>query len=320
MIFRSIRLQTAVCALLLISCAGLYGNIFKADIETGASRSFSSTLYQIGGKVKLPNGTTGNTNFPISELKFPANIYVGYVNVKGTFIDRITVNARFIYNFNKIKSGTMIDTDWDIYSSPVAQSHSEAILNTLHTVDVDITYRVVSVRFFSLNIGAGFMYQYFNYDIENLAQWDLFTPGVLTSTTRAGLVLTYNIKYYMPYLSLSPCFNIQDRFFISIKFAVSPYPVGIDRDNHLLRTKLNTGKANGVAIIASIDFEYHIVDSVFLSLECAVNQIYAWGQQKQYWYGTWDLPTVPGSKATIENRLESTQVYISLGAGISVSF
>jgi outer membrane protease len=303
-----IKLQTALCAFLLTS-SGLYGNFFKADIETGASRSFSYTLYQIGVKGA----------FPISELKFPAAVNVGYANVKGTFIDRITVNARFSYNFNH-NSGTMIDSDWDQYRNPIAQSHSKAILNTFHSVDVDIAYRVATVRFLSLHAGVGFMYQYFNYDIENLVQWDTVSiPGNLTIIARAGLVLTYNIKYYMPYISISPCFNILDRIFIYIKLAISPYPVGIDRDNHLLRAKLATGKAHGIAIIAALDLDYHVIDSVFVSMECTVNQVWAWGKQKQMRYAT-TPEGPPGPIATIENRLVSTQVYVSLGAGISINF
>ncbi len=286
---------------------------FTADLETGFSRSFAYTQYQIGNRVTLPDGTVGYTVFPLSELDFPLDFFTWYAELNADIADRVALRCRFTMNINE-QTGIMRDSDWNSDEIKVIYSESDAFCKTFIYWDTDISCRIFRINFFSFSAGAGFTYQHMDFDVKNVVQADISSglPGF--TTVVPGLVLTYEAKYYLPYLVLYPRFDFGSGISILLKIAVSPYATGWERDDHILRSKLSLGKATGVAGLFMVDFTWRFWRWFYVSLECGVNAVFLEGNQNQAYYAV-----TPGPIARINSSMESTQVYLTLGVGFHFS-
>ena len=76
----SILTITIVLLIFFYLAFPIYGDIIISNIELGIERLFGYTQYQIGGIYTEPDGTTGIYFFPVSELKFPIDVYMFFIN------------------------------------------------------------------------------------------------------------------------------------------------------------------------------------------------------------------------------------------------
>ncbi len=312
------------------------GNNINLSVDLGTGVMRGHTTYQIGGDVKYADGARDNLHFPISELKFPLDVYMASLSASAEFKERwkLIINAK--KNITDA-AGTMEDSDWgywhdgaDLPHDPGSTcdpdrcypdsldiySESDAELEAL-IVDVDFRYRFFNKAFsktrLSFFAGAGHIYEKFSYEVSDVDQWypsyqDYF--GVdLGHDEVSGKVLTYDIKYFIPYIKAGTTFAVMDRLGIEGSFAFSPYLIIKDEDNHILRDKISEGELEGYAIMFSLEGRYNFSKHWYTKLEINYMNLYAEGEQEQ---------SIGGAHfATIDQEITSEQMTALLKAGYS---
>jgi outer membrane protease len=304
------------------------------DLGTGVMRGH--TTYQIGGDVKYANGDREELHFPLSELKFPLDVYMASLSASAEFKEkwRLAINVKKNITDD---AGTMEDSDWGIWhmgeelphkrgyvcnpeycssDSLDIYSESDAELDAL-IIDQDFRYTFLNKAFrktrLSFFAGAGLIYENFNYEVSNVDQWypsyeDYF--GVeLDHQKVSGKVLTYDIKYYIPYIKAGTSFAFLERFDVEGSFAISPYLIIKDKDNHILRQKESEGELEGSAIMLSVEGRYIFLRHWFLKLALNYMGLYAKGEQEQSLRGS--------DFATIDQEITSEQMTAMLKAGVT---
>ena len=261
-------------------------------------------------------------HFPISELKFPLDVFMFYANLNLTFIDRITIHFNVRKNIHN-KAGKMKDSDWVPYPDvKTIYSESTARLNAIFT-EADLSLRLFTVSFFSLVLGAGFTHQYFYYWCSDTAQTSILsnTPPYIGSPSYVRLpckVITYDLRYYMATVQITPVFTFMERLEIALAIRFSPYLRARDIDDHILRGKESKGDSTGTAFMPFLRIRYLFPSRVFLAAQLDYLILNTKGHQTQSYY----LPVaeaggIPGWYARTENRLKSEQLSVGLGAGYS---
>jgi outer membrane protease len=288
----------------------------RIDVEAGFDYNAFYTLYQIGGKIHTRD-SYGILYFPLSELAFPLDSFFFYCNASIRIMEIVTFQGRFRKNMQK-DVGKMKDSDWYPYPGiKTAYSESDTELNAM-TGSGDILFRLFRIRFYVLQFGVGFIYQYFDFKCRNVLQHD-----VLSGPYRIIYIplksLTYEVNYYIPHLQLLQRFTFfEDRFNIDAGLQFSPYTWAKDIDDHLLRFKKSIGRSNGYAVSPSIELSYLFPVNVFIKTRLKYLYIRTRGEQEQsYYLPNFENNYIPGKYGTIENKLISHQLNISLGAGYS---
>ena len=227
--------------------------IGRLDLENGFERYFFYTRYRIGGKTYSRSGGV-HYHFPISELRFPLETFMFYANLNLSFIDRITIHFNVRKNIHN-KVGIMKDTDWVPYPGvKTIYSESTARLNAIFT-EADLSVRLFTVSFFSLVLGAGFTHQYFYYWCSDTLQTSIYTstPPYIGSPSIIKIpctVITYDLRYYMATIQITPVFTFIERLEIALALRFSPYLRARDIDDHILRGKKSKGDSDGRRIHA----------------------------------------------------------------------
>ncbi len=306
--------------------------IGQFEIENGFERLFLYTLYQIGGKTQSRRGIS-YYHFPISELKFPLNIYMFYANLNLSFLDRITIHYGMHASINS-RVGKMEDSDWVPYHNiKTIYSESDARLNAIFN-EADLTVRLFTVSFFSLKVGAGFMHQYLYYwcsNVEQMSIYDTSSPiyiGNPEYIKLQGKIITYKLNYYIFTLQITPVFSIPIKggsLEITTAIRFSPYLKAKDVDDHILRGKLSEGDSHGTAFMPSLRLKYLFPSRIFITAKLDYLYLVTKGKQNQSYYNPFLDPYsttnyIPGWFAQLENRLKSEQLTVSLGAGYSFEF
>ncbi len=322
------------------------------DVECGIERFYGYTLYQIGGtSVDLDGKSSSYGHSPISQLKFPIDVYMASLSLRFNIAEKFSLGFQVKNNdlngalkFNSY-SGKMKDTDWgywyldseryptnkywalpntiDIYST------SDAKLSAL-IINGDFLYQIVKTQRFSLRFGVGFLYQNLDFTISNLDQWypsyPLYASNILATygagssvyglhIGQSGKVLTYQIKYYFPYLKMAASVNATERLCISPALEYSPLVRAKDRDDHLLRSKISKGESFGYSMTLSCRADYRFGSRLVIGATFSYTMIDTEGHQRQA--GPYDENSpiiVPYGR--IENKIESKQFL----AGLSIGF
>jgi len=331
---------TLLIAAVIIAGPHAYARDLDIAISAGVERYSGYTLYQIGGKFTAPDGSEGNYQFPLSELKFPLDVYMMYFGAEAAIFRRIvlrlgieTNTAGGFIDFSK-NAGKMEDSDWGIwfiqgypwarYDSLDIFSRSSAELDGV-ILDSAAGIELYRSGMISFTIGAGFLYQYFDYVVRDLDQWypsyeeysAYLPPEYAGNDLVPGRVITYEVKYRIPYAEASISLRPLKRLSLWSRIAFSPLVSSDDVDDHLLRSKLSKGSAQGSAVIFNIEAECRIRGNWSAGLYSRFIYMVTEGNQDQSFYE--DTPEGPeGPIGTIENRLESHQ--LSTGIMIEYSF
>lgn len=290
---------------------------FSVDLGTGVLRGH--TTYQIGGKVKYADGTRDRFHFPLSELEFPLDVTLVSLGLSTEIKEKWKISLSAKKNITS-DAGKMKDSDWGINDSNAPKSldiysESDAKLDAL-IINLDFRYKFINKTFrknrLSFFMGAGYVHENFEYDISNLDQWYPSEPN-RPHDTQSGKVLTYDIKYHIPYIKAGTTFSIINRFGIEGSIAYSPYLAIEDEDDHILRDKLSKGDLDGTAIMLSLEGSYQFTRHWFAKIDLNYMDLSADGKQKQYFYN------MPGKVyfATIDQKIESEQLTAMLKAGYS---
>jgi hypothetical protein len=300
------------------------------EIENGFERSFLYTLYQIGGKSLSRQGYT-IYHFPISELKFPLDAYFFYFNLNINFLNRLTIHYSMHKNINN-RVSKMKDSDWVPFPKvKTIYSESDARLNAVFN-ESDLAVRLFTVSFFSLDLGAGFMHQYLYYwcsNVEQVSIYDTSSPiyiGNPQYVKLRGKIITYKLQYYIFTMQITPVFKIPiGTGFLEIVTAIrfSPYLKAKDIDDHILRGKISKSESTGTAFMPFLKIIYTFYNRIFITAKFEYLYLTTEGKQQQYYYNPFldsNSDKIPGWYASLQCKLKSEQISISLGAGYSFEF
>ncbi len=300
---------------------------FNFFLSAGAGIMRGNTTYQIGGNYTGPEGN-GNLHFPISELKFPFDVYTA--NIKGGFEynEKLRLKALFRKNITK-KTGNMKDSDWGVpWEDPPGSetyywygpnsldiySESKTEVNAF-ILDIDFTYKFLHKNFkstsFSLYGGIGYRHQDYNFECRLIRQWDYrqdAPPGERMDAVGDGRVgLTYDVTSYIPYIKIAPGLKKENVFSVEAGVGISPYTKIRDKDNHILRSKISKAECEGYSILLSLAGRLEILNPVFVEVTLDYICIDTEGKQKQYTNGSWS--------ATIDQKNFSKVTSIEVSAG-----
>lgn len=282
---------------------------FGISLDAGVESWSGDITYQIGFPVTDAWGYTYNGYFPFSELTFPLDVTFGVVKAELTLIDKYQIGLKVKKNVTD-PDDYMEDRDWitpadasrlDIYSDSGVTDFTATV------IDVDAGYRIVNSESISLAAGLGYMYQDFEYETAVIRQW---SPSGLQGFDYVGdgrNSIIYEVDCKMPYLFVSGSLSIIPSLRINGRLAFAPWVDIDDRDQHLLRSKVNTGDLEGTAVMVSVDAEYDVTPQFFLAAGLDYTDIEADGDMDAYFFGIYDH--------TVAEEFESNQTSLFAKVG-----
>jgi outer membrane protease len=279
-------------------------------IELGGEWMYGYTLYKIGGLVTEPNGTSGNAPFPLSEIKYPLNIFL--VTLKGdwSFIDRFEIALDFKMSLTS-NNGLIEDSDWGSDTDPtalVSYSTSDSTLN-FFSIDPVFLYKIYSENSFSVSVGPGFLFQHYYMTASDLNQ----TSQAYGSGYVPGEVSTYELYQYMFYGAIKLNYT-SDLVIIDFLAGISPV-FSSDDDNHILRDKENKASSTGFGAILRLELSRNISDNIFIALKGDYIYITTSGTQQQSYYSA---PNEDGAPVGLADTINYTQESMQFTAGLDI--
>lgn len=285
---------------------------FQFSMDAGVEAWGGDITYQIGFPVTDAYGYTYNGYFPFSELSFPLDATFGVVEAEAVILNKYVIGLTLKKNVTD-PDDYMEDRDWITDSDPQrldVYSDSEVTDFSAFIVDVDLSYRVFVNDRISLAAGFGYMYQDFEYDTAVRRQW---SPSGYMGFDYIGdgtTSLIYEVDFEMPYLLFEGQFNIIPALKLNGRIAYAPWVDVDNTDQHLLRSKVNTGNLSGYAFMTSIEAEYDFTPQFFMMGGLDYTFVDVDGDMDASFYGIYDH--------TVAEELESNQT--SLFAKIGFRF
>jgi len=286
------------------------GGPWKLDVWAGGGYLSGDMNYEIGGDL-MSFGAQSYANDPTSKLEFPFRVMTVTVNAAVTYSDLLEARISYSHNTDN-PNKKMQDSDWDDGNDPslmTVYSESDAGLKA-YTVDGDIKFwllrkynekQEVTAAF---GPGVGYMYQNLDWDISNVDQW--YPPYPDDPHYRfAGPVMTYDAEIYAPYVAL---YGKAKLSWVQLDGSFGWCFISThERDNHLLRGKINTTDGSGKGIKANLNAKFPLHKGLYLTANINLFSFYASGTQHQKFYGEeW---------YQINDRARSTQLMYTLGLG-----
>jgi outer membrane protease len=312
-----------ICSLLVFFTSPALAGV---DFSVGGGYLAGDTQYQIGGRTLFADGSADNIHFPLSELSFPLDSYVVKGQIDIDFGKKWGLMLTAETNVTD-DSGKMEDSDWGLNEgSPIDQldvySESETEMD-MHAFEGKLSYQLYQGYYgetalnsetgnsniiFSYTVGLGYKYQKYDFDVYDLDQWYPSAPNVPHDYVD-GLVLTYEAEYQIPYLELGMKMSAYEKFLLDLSVAYAPYVAFKDKDQHLLRGKVNIADHgwDGDALMLNLNMRYYISGDWYLQADFEAMKITSEGQAKSYLDGVWNH--------TIDHEITSHQYrsYLMLG-------
>ncbi|MDY6824433.1 MAG: omptin family outer membrane protease [Thermodesulfobacteriota bacterium] len=276
------------------------------DVELSLDRLEGISQYQIGGQVVTPTDSAF-IRFPLSELEFPLESYLGSITLNTTIWDRLTVSMSGTANMVHADPGTMKDSDWintSVY--PDIYSESEADLD-VRIWEAKLAWRLFQRAPYALYVGLGYISQDFGFDVGNTYQVSS-VPGYSTGFY-SGATLTYDVTYTIPYGEIRGTYAATDKTIIELSGGYSPYARAEDTDQHLLTDRMSKGDCDGYAILGAVKTRYFFTDRFSANFGMHYRYIFTEGISKTY-------DSVSNHWLhTIDQEIESKQASVRLGIG-----
>ncbi len=285
------------------------------------------TLYKIGGDFNVPGQAAGTSNFTLSELEFPLDVYTASAGLSVVLSGRLQLRLGLTRNLTS-DAGSMQDSDWGVwylnygypYSPDTLDISSESRTDLEATMfQSDVLFRLLATPAFTLAAGVGYHYQNFHYELSDLDQWYpsyYYYTGENAAHDRVyGPVGSYDVSFHLVMLEGAAEVRPWPDFSIWCLVGVAPYARAQDEDNHILRAKRSEGDATGTAVLLDLGIEYRLPAGVFIGLGYEYQHISTSGTQTQTWYRTTSEANA-GDWLTIDQEIESSQHAIDLTLGL----
>ena len=258
-----------------LSCVLLFAAIFfikggapshaaNFDVTAGIEKLSGDTTYRIGFPVDFVNFGTVEGYFPFSQLEFPLDVYMLSLGGSIEFTDRWKASLTIQTNITN-DPGKMKDSDWTTESDPTSLdifSTSDTELDAM-IWDINLGYTIYKAPKFSFIVGGGYLHQNFDFTASNLDQWYPSNPA-RPHVRVSGPAIAYEITYDIPYLEVGIQSTINTKFSVGASLGYSPFVTVEDKDQHLLRNKVNRGDLEGDALLFSVEARYNIFTNWFL--------------------------------------------------------
>jgi outer membrane protease len=259
-----------------------------------------------------------------SELEFPlqtglAGIKLGYAAQDRPGRSRVKLALSWLQNTDS-GSGSVKDSDWLSNDQDILEVGSPHPGKDIYSEsDMELKARLIEVQaVFGQRLGktveigpmAGFKYQQFKYDVSDVNQVGYGPYAASYTGSVAGPVATYEVEYQMFYVGLSADFRAPS-FTATAGLAFAPAVVAEDRDDHILRSKLSTGKATGFAYLASLGADWDLLLSRDLNVTFGINgeylRISTQGTQDQTFYAGANA----GESYSLDDKITSEQLLLT---------
>ena len=305
-----------VVGLVLGRVALAYDRGYKVNFTLGIGKLSGNTTYQIGGTANISGLGSQELHFPVSELEFPLDVYMVSMGGNIAFAEKWKMSVDVGKNITS-DAGKLKDSDWGVYwleGMPGAEqdtldiySESDANLDAL-IININLQYRFYESPNWSFSAGLGYMGENFDYEVSNLDQWypssTYYFGYDLGHEYVSGKVITYTVKYSIPYMEASVrC--VKDKFRFEASLGYSPVVKVIDEDHHILRNKVCKGDCNGNATLFFLEGDYEFRKFWLLTIRLSYVGIDTSGKQTQYLEGE--------LFGTIDEKIKSEQTSIVFG-------
>jgi len=318
--------------LLIITCApclyaqekaqGQSSGDIEINVEVGAGKYLGFTKSQTGGLWKGISGFYPYW-FPISELRFPLDTWMFNGNVSVSFFKFISFQSG-VKKSLKTGAGKMKESGWGFPGANTVYADSDSRIRAVFS-DTDLAFSLFSAGPMSLKLGAGFLYQNYEFGCSNLVRWE-FASGTPSVFASMGKTRKYELEYFIPYIEVLPVFKfMEEKLSFTLGFKYSPLTRARDTDDYIPDGKKNSGKGKGhKTFIGLFNAKYVTSSGIFFTLGADYLYLLTNGVQKQYYYiSLLNLQRMAGGfiqggyNGKLENKNESQQISINLGVGYS---
>ena len=285
------------------------------ELSVGTEMMAGDTTYQIGFPIVSPTGVVYEGYFPISELAWPLDVWLGRIDGRATINDQWRINATLKKDLST-PGDNMEDSDWLTVTNPSRLdvfSESEISSFDALIVDADVEWSFLRRDNISVHAGVGYLYQNLDYEGELLHQ---YSPSGLPGIEYHGdgrVGITYEMIYSIPYLKFGGDLQVGPKLTMEGSIAYSPIVNAEDTDHHLLRAyggKISSGDMEGDAFMLELSGKYLFTPSIFMEAGFQLTKIEVDGTQAQE-YG-WGFPI-----GTVDEEAESTQTSVFISVGYS---
>ena len=292
---------------------------FSAPAPSAAPNKLTWDLWggieQMGGHVTYQIGQEG-VYFPLSELKWPVDVIFGSIG-GSLYYGRWEAYGVFSKNLEN-DAGKIEDSDWEDDSNPdLKTTYSECDTDfDGYTSDGSIRYWMMDTPIrdlpgttAALAFGAGFLYQNFSWDAENLDQWYPPLPDAPHDIV-PGPVGSYESTLNMPYIEAAGKLAYK-KLVLEGRIGYAPYATVDDVDDHKLRYIRAETDADGTALKADLQARYNLNAKFFLMARVNYLTFDVDGTEEDEVYAGPDQ----GDEWTIDHTIKSDQTSVLLGAG-----
>jgi outer membrane protease len=291
----------------------------KAEIMVGVETWSGDNTYKIGYPIHWFDGVVENGYFPFSKLEFPLDIYMATIKANAEFQNTWLFNASIKKDISS-PDDPLIDQDWITTSNPSRLDiSSTSNIGEFEGYEFDFTakYKFIQRDNWSLNAGAGYMYQNWQYTANLVNQ---YSPSGLAGYDYVGdgtPGIRYKLEYHIPYLQVGGKIKLGQQFSLESKLSYSPLVDAKDVDQHLLREKVNNGDLDGDAWMFDIEGKYHFTDNWFMSASYDFKEMKTDGTMSAEFSSTYLYIYGVIPNHTVYEELESTQHSVALNLGYS---
>ena len=167
---------------------------------------------KFGGSV-AENGVRGYTNDPYYQFKFPIDSFMLQIGANHRFADHFELRGTLGLTVNQNTRASRYE-DWLRAESPGIKTSGIEADNEVHGWEADLGARYWFSPFslggaseLSLGLGLGMTYKNYRWDLRDGTYWHLSDSGAITRERRPGLLYTYAVDAYMPYLEALAAFH-----------------------------------------------------------------------------------------------------------------
>lgn len=305
-------MQVMVMALsFTVSFAGEQNAFPAIEATAGVEKVNGDMVLQAGGNMVRADGGTLNAHFPVSEMTWPVDAWLGRIGLGATIHTSLRVNASIQKELSR-PGDAMVYRDWLTLSDPDRLDvYSESDISDFDAtvMDFDVAWDLVQRETFSLQGGLGYRRQKYAYAANPLFQ---YSPSGLPGAERRGdgsAGLKYAISSNIPYVFAGLEYALFNRLSLSARVAYSPWVDTGDRLTHVYYDNLvSNGDMEGDAIIADVSARYDLTASSFIRAGMNYTKIDADGIMST---------VLPQGVETIEEESETNLTSVYLRAGVS---
>lgn len=224
------------------------------SLDLSLSKFSGATDFQIGGLVRLADGSSGFVHFPLSKLEFPSDMWLFGVGFKAQYPDS-QITGRISTSVAE-STTTMKDSDWGVPS--INPSTTPDTLDVYSESKNEGELQMLELRYASIRpqtifnstglYGVGVLLQQYHFDIHDGLQ--VYPSTGAAPDPLPGNVLKYDLDIFVPYIFLRLENNATNNGLSWYgELAFSPLAKVEDKDQHLLRNRVSRGDYDGNAII-----------------------------------------------------------------------